>query len=117
MSAINQIGLEKVLERMLDLLDEIEEKSPYEEDEFESTMIYKFQNEKPFSITKENDIWVLKGKEIEKLFLMTRWENDDAQMRFARKLKGMGVEEELEQMGAKRGDEVKILNYIFVFKE
>ena len=48
---------------------------------------------------------------------MTRWENDDAQMRFARKLKGMGVEEELEQMGAKRGDEVKILNYIFVFKE
>ena len=107
----------EVLERMLDLLDEIEEKSPYEEDEFESTMIYKFQNEKPFSITKENDIWVLKGKEIEKLFLMTRWENDDAQMRFARKLKGMGVEEELEQMGAKRGDEVKILNYIFVFKE
>jgi GTP-binding protein len=116
-SAINNIGLEAVLERLMNLLEEIKEESPYEEEEFESTVIYKFKNEKPFTITKEQDLWVLKGKEIEKLFLMTRWENDDAQVRFARKLKGMGVEEELELMGAKRGDEVKILDYIFIFKE
>ncbi len=48
---------------------------------------------------------------------MTRWDEEDAVVRFARKLKGMGVEEELERMGATRGDEVKILDYIFIFKE
>ncbi len=48
---------------------------------------------------------------------MTRIENEEAAMRFARKLRGMGVDEELERLGAKRGDEVEIMDYIFVFKE
>lgn len=116
-SAMNNTGLDKVMTTLADLLDGLKEESIYEEDEFESTVIYKFKNEKPYTITKENDIWIIKGKEIEKLFLMTRWDNDDAQIRFARKLKGMGVEEELERLGAKRGDEVSILDYVFIFKE
>ena len=29
----------------------------------------------------------------------------------------MGVDEKLEELGAKRGDEVKIMDYIFNFKE
>ena len=32
--------------------------------------LYKFNDEKPYTITRENDIWVIKGKEIEKLFSM-----------------------------------------------
>lgn len=116
-SALQNKGLESLMTRLADLLEEIKEEDIYEENDYESTIIYKFQNEKPYTITKENDIWVLKGNEIEKLFLMTRWEEEDAQIRFARKLKGMGVEEELERLGASRGDEVKILDYIFIFKE
>lgn len=116
-SAMNNIGLDQVITQMADLLDELKEESIYENEEFESTVIFKFKNEKPYSISKENEIWVIKGKEIEKLFLMTRWDEEDAQIRFARKLKGMGVEEELERLGAKRGDEVSILDYVFIFKE
>ena len=48
---------------------------------------------------------------------MTRFSEDEAVVRFARKLKGMGVEEELERMGAKRGDLVQICDYMFEFKE
>ena len=48
---------------------------------------------------------------------MTRWEEEEAQIRFARKLKGMGIEEELKRLGANYGDEVQILDYIFVWKE
>ena len=66
---------------------------------------------------KDGDIWVLKGEEIEKLFYMTKFNEDEAVLRFARKLRGMGVEDELERLGAKRGDEVQILDYIFEFKE
>ena len=48
---------------------------------------------------------------------MTRFNEDESVIRFARKLKQMGVDNELEKLGAKRGDEVKILEYIFNFKE
>jgi len=41
----------------------------------------------------------------------------EATERFARKLKGMGIDDELERIGAKRGDEVQILDYVFEFKE
>ena len=41
---------------------------------------------------------------------------DEGVLRFARKFKGMGIEDELEKMGAKPGDEVQILDYMFTFK-
>lgn len=59
----------------------------------------------------------MKGKEIETLFAMTRFDEDESVERFGRKLRGMGVEEELEKMGAKRGDEVVINDYMFIFKD
>ena len=93
------------------------EEKIYTDDEYESTIIYRFKNEKPYTITKEDGIWVLKGEEIEKLFKMTRFTEDEGVKRFARKLKGMGVDEELERLGAKPGDEVQILEYVFEWKE
>ena len=47
---------------------------------------------------------------------MTRFTEDESVARFARKLKGMDIEDELLRLGAKRGDEVKINDYIFEFK-
>ena len=48
---------------------------------------------------------------------MTKFQEDESALRFARKLRGMGVEEELERLGAQRGDDVQILDYMFTFKE
>ena len=78
---------------------------------------YNFVSEKPFTITKEDGIWVVKGEKVEQLFKMTRFTEDESVLRFAHKLKKMGVEEALTKAGAKIGDEVKILDYIFNFKE
>ena len=116
-SAMNHEGLEPLLTHLRDVLDEIGEEKLYQDEEYESTIVYKFQNEKPYTITKEDGIWVLKGEEIEKLFKMTRFTEDEAVTRFARKLKGMGIDDELERLGAKPGDEVQILDYIFEWKE
>ena len=51
------------------------------------------------------------------LFMMTRFNEDESVERFGRKLKGMGVDKELEQLGAKRGDDVQIHDYIFEWKD
>ncbi len=115
-SALNNIGIDKLMEKTADLLDEVDQ-DIYQEDEYDTSVVIEYKENKPFKITKQGDLWVLSGEEIEKLFKMTKFDNDAAVIRFGRKLKGMGVEEELEALGAKRGDEVAILDFIFLFKE
>lgn len=116
-SAFKEEYYDKLMVYLANMLDKVEDDPLYSSEELESHVIYKFKNERPFTITKEDDVWVLRGAELEKLFKMTRFNEDEAVLRFARKLKGMGVEEELERLGAQRGDEVQICDYIFEFKE
>lgn len=116
-SAMNNTGINELLIYIANQLDKIENENIYSETELESHLIFKFKEEKPYTIERENNIWVIKGEAIEKLFNMTKFNEDEAVLRFARKLRGMGVEDELERLGAKRGDEVQIQDYIFEFKE
>lgn len=116
-SAMNNEGVSELMEYLANELDVISNENIYEDNELESHLIFKFKEEKPYTIEKIDNIWVIKGEQIEKLFNMTKFNEDEAVLRFARKLRGMGVEEELEKLGAKRGDEVQILDYIFEFKE
>lgn len=117
-SSVLNTGFDELMIFLADTMDSILDNPLYEEDEMMSHVLYKFKNERPFTITKlEEGYWLLEGRELEKLFKMTRFNEDDAVVRFARKLKGMGVEDELERLGAKRGDEVQICDYVFEFKE
>ena len=69
-----------------------------------------------FYITKDGDTWVVTGKEIERLFNMTKFTEEQGVLRFGRILRAMGVEETLEKMGAKPGDDVAINDYLFTYK-
>jgi len=110
-------GLDDLIIKLQDMVDKLEEVKLYQDNEIkESHVLYKYKNEEPFTVTKENGIWVLRGKEIERLFYMTRFSEPEGVERFARKLRGMGVEQKLEELGAQRGDDVQIVDYIFEFK-
>ncbi len=115
-SAISSVGLDDALIAIADELDKIEEEPLFEEEAFESHVLYKFKKEQPFTITRENDIYVVKGERVEKLFKMTKF-TDEGAVRFARKLRAMGIDEKLLEMGAKYGDMVQIMDLIFEFKE
>ena len=116
-SGLTKEGLDDLMLHLKIMIDTLPKTSVYQNDEYESTVVYRFKNEKPYTITKEDGIWVIKGEEINKLFAMTRFEEKEAVLRFGRKLKGMGIDNELERLGAKRGDEVQIMDYLFEFKE
>ena len=117
-SAANRQGIDDMIIKLADMLDDTELEPIYEETNFESHILYKFQEEKPYTITKDFEgVWIIKGAEIEKLLKMTKFQEDDSVKRFSRKLRGMGVEDELEKLGAKKGDDVQILDYIFTFKD
>ncbi|MBR2828824.1 MAG: GTPase ObgE [Bacilli bacterium] len=117
-SAAMNKGLDKVINRLADILDETKETSLYEEDEIESHILYKFQKEEPYTITKvEDDLFEISGKEIERIFKMTKFTSDEAVRRFAKKLRRMGIDDKLREMGAKENDQVRILDFYFDYKE
>ena len=115
--AITGEGLKEVLIELSNMLDNIEKTPLYEEKDFESHILYKFKKEEPFTIENENGVWVIKGDEIEKLYRMTRFTTDEAALRFSNKLKHMGVDEKLRELGAEDGDTIKILDIEFEYKE
>ncbi|HPE15226.1 MAG TPA: GTPase ObgE [Bacilli bacterium] len=115
-SAISSQGLDDVLLYVGELLDNIKEESIIEDAEYEDYILYKFKHEEPFTIEKDNNVFVIKGDEIEKLFRMTKFNSDEGILRFAKKLSRMGVDEKLEQMGAKSGDRVRILDFEFDYR-
>ena len=115
-SAINGEGLDKVLIALADILDKEEKVDLYSEDEFESHILYKFEEEKPFVIEKDNNVFVVHSDKIEKLFKMTKF-TDEGVRRFSNKLRRMGVDDKLKEMGAKEGDIVRILDFEFEFTE
>jgi GTP-binding protein len=117
-SAKENIGLDKLIIRLNELVKSLDEVKLYEKSDIsDSHVLYKFSDSVPFKIERKGNVWILSGDEIEKLFYMTRFTEEESVERFGRKLRGMGVESELEKLGAKRGDEVKILDYIFIFKD
>ena len=113
-SSVYNEGLDALIKRLGEIVEESDNQAPIITT---TEKVYKYEEEVPFEIHRENNIWVLTGPKIEELFKMTRFTEDESVMHFAYKLKKMGVDEKLEELGAKRGDEVKIMDYIFNFKE
>lgn len=114
-SAFNNKGLQEVIDYLSDVLDTIKEENLYDDEVMESHVLYKFKEEKPFEIIKEDDCFVIKGSKIEKMFKMTKF-TDEGTVRFANKLRRLGIDDELEKMGAKDGDMVRILDFYFEYR-
>ena len=117
-SALTNSGLQSVIDALSDILDETPDTPLFEDEMFESHVLYKFKKEEPYTIEKEaEDLWVIKGKEIEKIFKMTKFSSEEGMLRFAKKLRKLGIDSKLEELGAKAGDQVRILNFYFDYKD
>ena len=117
-SAVAHQGLNNLKNKLRDLINSATETKTHEDTEFESFVLYEFKNEKPYKITRENEnTWIVSGEKLELLLKMTRFNSDEAALRFARKLKSLGIDDELKSLGAKDGDIVKILDNEFEYSE
>ena len=117
-SAATNKGLDKVVNRLADILDTIPNNPLYDESQIESHILYKFKKEEPFTITRDDDgTWVISGNEVEKIFKMTKFTSEEAIFRFAKKLRRMGIDDKLKELGAEEGDQVRILKFYFDFKD
>ena len=72
----------------------------------------------PVSITRDDDgTWAIQGKEVERIFKMTKFSSDEAAYKFAKKLSRMGIDQKLEELGAEEGDQVRILDFYFDYRK
>lgn len=114
-SALNNQNLDTIINILAQLVKDTKEEILYDEDIQESHVLYKFKKEKPFTIIKENNSFIIKGEQVEKIFKMINFNTEESISRFAKKLRKMGVDEELEKLGVKEGDIIKILDYEFEY--
>lgn len=113
--AISNKGLEEVINYLGEMTSEIEEQELFEDNNYETHVLYKFKEELPFTITKVKDVWVIKGDKVERLLKMTNFNGEEAYVQFAKKLRHMGIDDELERLGVQEGDIVRILDYEFEY--
>lgn len=117
-STLTKEGLRELLFAVADALDAIPKVSLKIEDK-EEKVIYRYQKQgESFHVSRDDDgAYVLSGEKLETLFKMTDFARDESTQRFARQIRGMGVDEALRKRGAKDGDIVRLLDYEFEFIE
>ena len=117
-SAATNKGLQRVIDCLADLVDEVPNSPLYDDSQIESHVLYKFKKEEPFTITRDDDgTWAIEGKEVERIFKMTKFSSDQAAYKFAKKLSKMGIDQKLEELGAEEGDQVRILDFYFDYRK
>lgn len=116
-SALTRQGLEPLIRDLANMLRVLPNILLYDDlDESQDHKVYRAEAEdKPFTIRKENETFIVEGERLEKLVLMTDFSREDSVTRFARILKGIGVDDALRKLGAKEGDTIRILEMEFDF--
>src|SRR5699024_12543789 len=115
-SSATRQGLRELLFAVADRLDALPTETPDEEEE--ERKIYRSEAPPtPFTIHRENEIYVVEGERVEKLVRMTNFQYDESIRRFAHILKEMGVDDARRAKGAKAGDTVRILDMEFDFQD
>ena len=114
-------GLDLVLYKAADLLETTETFPLFDDNHEEETLgvLYKYEEPKPaFEIkNKGNGRYEVFGDEIERAFNATRFNSDEADQRFARKMRVMGVDQALRDAGCQDGDIIELCGMEFEFVE
>ncbi|MDR0297490.1 MAG: GTPase ObgE [Streptococcaceae bacterium] len=117
LSALTKTGVTELLRATSELLGTTPEFPLYEALEKTDEVLYAFEaDEAPFSVSRDDDgAYRLEGEKLVKLYKMTNLDHDESVMKFARQMRGMGVDEALRARGAKDGDLVRIEKFEFEF--
>ena len=86
-SAITKEGLDELKYKLKEMLDNTSSEELYDNEEMESYVLYEFKKELPYNIIKENDhSFIISGEKLESLLKKTKFNGEEAELRFARKL-------------------------------
>ena len=102
-SAATNMGLKEVFNRVSSLLKEI---PPEEKEEIIEEV--QIQDTPEFEIKRENEVYVISGKVVEKVMRNINFDDYESVQYFQRFLDMKGINKQLEKMGINEGDTVRI---------
>ncbi|MBP2644663.1 MAG: obg 1 [Firmicutes bacterium] len=112
-SAATGEGLQALMERAAQVLAQVK----LEEPEVVEMPVYQAEQEAEFTLSRTDDgAFVVSGKGIEKLVIMTNFDNDEALRRFQVIWRKLGLDDALRNAGIKEGDTVRIREMEFEYK-
>ena len=113
-SAVTGAGLEPLVYRLAGLIATLPEEAE-EELAPESPVLHRYEPQ--FRVTRENGIFIVAGKDIERRIAMTNMDNEESVERLQRLLQRSGIVAALVGAGVKEGDTVQIGPIIFEYAE
>lgn len=115
-SAATKKGIELLMDRVIVLLEEIGDvPSIFAQDQEEIEKMHTLEEERAFTICRENGAYIVEGKDIERLIHSVNFEDLDSVRYFQKMLRKKGVIDELENMEIQDGETVKILEIEFEY--
>ncbi len=105
-SAVTGEGVQEVMYRIKQMLDETPEPEPVAE----TIVIQAEEDEDEFRVEQVEDGWRVHGKAIERVAAMTYFEFQETALRFQRIMEGMGITAALDKLGIEEGEMVHIGN-------
>ncbi|MBD5431025.1 MAG: GTPase ObgE [Lactobacillus sp.] len=120
-SSVTHSGVDQLMRDSANLVEEVEKRQAEEAPEVatEEAREYKYKSKAKldeFTVEKlEDHLFEIKGEALERLVQRTNLDHQDGIMLLARKLKNLGVDDALREMGAVDGDDVVIGNFNFEF--
>jgi GTP-binding protein len=113
LSAATNKGIKELVSHIAAKLDELPATNLSIEEEEE--VVYIAEEEEPFTVRKEGDIFIVEGNWIRKVLGSTNFDVYESLQYFQRSLKAKGVIEELEAQGINEGDTVRIYDFEFEY--
>lgn len=118
-SSLSGEGIEELVYKCLDVLAKTKPFPLYDDSESDLGMkVYELGDDKGYSIQRvDSHTFVISGEQIEKFYKMTNISTDEGMMLLITHLRAVGIDDELEKMGAKDGDSVKLCDFEFEYIE
>lgn len=105
-SAVSSIGVKDLMFYVAEKLKEIPDNILF--DDGQEVVEYAVKEEVPFTIKKEENLYIIEGDWIKKILSNVNLQDYESLQYFQRTLKNKGVIDELEHLGINEGDTVKI---------
>lgn len=112
-SAASGDGVKQLMQYIAAKLDELPAVAPLTVTDKE--VIYTAEEEEPFTIRREGDVYIVEGSWIDKLVRSVNFSVHESLQYFQRSLKSKGVIDALEEMGIDEGDTVRIYDIEFEY--
>lgn len=116
-SAVTNKGMDELFARVSTKLKEVEKNEREHPVAIEEEKIYTLTPEEryQFTVSKENDIFVIEGKFLIKLIGSTNFDDMESLSYFQKILRTRGVNDKLKELGVQNGDTVKIYDIEFEY--